>query len=107
MVSNDKSVRAFLDGIPDAKLKNFSSRERTLVKDRENGFRLDHQGVNSDGSKKDRLFIQPIGGKSKASNLPTSTVLAQVHVTDPGNVKEIRAKLWESYKDEARVKKMK
>ena len=90
MGANDKAIREFLDAIADEKLKNFVSSQKTIVEDRKAGFRLDHQGINSDGSRKDRLHIQPIGGKSKASKLPTKTVLAQIHVIDPGDPKEIR-----------------
>lgn len=62
------------------------------------GFRLDHQGVNSDGSNKDRLYIQPIGGKSKVSQMPKKAVIAQIHVTDPGDPRGIRDALFNSYK---------
>jgi len=37
MSKNDKSIKDFLDAIPDEKLKNFPSTEKTLVEDRNFG----------------------------------------------------------------------
>lgn len=71
----------------------FSSREKTIVEDRKKGFRLDHQGVNVDGSNKDLLYIQPLSGKSGVSKGKKSIVLTQIHVKDPGNADEIREAL--------------
>jgi len=62
--------------------------------------------VNSDGSKKDRLYIQSIGGKSKASQLPKGSVLAQIHVTDPGDIKEIKDALFKSFKPGGKLIKL-
>lgn len=44
--SGDKAIKAFLDDIKDAKFKDFSAKEYTIAKDRQAGFRLDHQGVS-------------------------------------------------------------
>jgi len=64
--------------------------------------------VKQDGSGTHRLFIQPLGkrggGKSGVSQLPSGKVIAQIHVTEPGNPKKVRDALWDSYKDEARLR---
>lgn len=107
---NDKDLRAFVDGIPDAKLQNFGSGEYSIVTNRDLGFRLDHQGINQDGSGTDRLFIQPLGqasrGKSQASKMHPSKVLAQVHVKDPADPKKVREGLWNSIKSRAALVKV-
>jgi hypothetical protein len=45
---NDVAIKDFLEGISNAKLKNFASSEKSLVTDKFNGFRLDHQGVSQE-----------------------------------------------------------
>jgi len=64
--------------------------------------------VNKDGSDKHRIFIQPLGkrsgGRSGASQLPSGKVIAQIHVSDPANPKEVRQALWDSWKDDANLK---
>lgn len=54
--------------------------------------------MNQDGSLMHRLFIQPIkGGKSRASKaLSSGTVLAQVHVADGAEPKDVRQALIDS-----------
>ncbi|KAK4697899.1 hypothetical protein P7C71_g239, partial [Lecanoromycetidae sp. Uapishka_2] len=105
MSKNNKAVKDFLDAIPDEKLKNFVTSEKTMVKDRKHGFRLDHQGVNNDGTS--RLYIQRIpGGKSQASMGSTKNVIAQIHVMDPADPNEIRQALFDSYKTRAKLIKL-
>ena len=104
MPKNNAAIKEFVDNIPDEKLKGFVSSEKTIVENRNIGFRLDHQGVNKDGSGKDRLYIQPLArGKTRASRMSSSSVLAQIHVTDPGDPKQIRDALFNSFKNQGRL----
>ena len=98
MIPNNAAIKEFLESIPNEKLKNFASSEKTLFHHKKLVFRLDHQGVNQDGSMKDRLYIQPTGGNSYISMADPKSVIAQIHVTDPGNPRDIRKALWDSYK---------
>ena len=42
-----KTIKGFLDDIPDEKLEKFAAKEKTIYTDDKLGFRLDHQGVSS------------------------------------------------------------
>ncbi|KAL8787242.1 MAG: hypothetical protein Q9195_007852 [Heterodermia aff. obscurata] len=86
-----KEVEQFLDKIKEDQLENWKSNNHYLIKrDYILGMRLDHQGINQDGTH--RIWVQPCkGGKSKISGLDSGDFVARVVVTDgasPANVKQ-------------------
>lgn len=61
--------------------------------------------MNNDGSGKHRLYIQPLGkGKSEASKQSSANVLAQIHISDPGDPQKIREALVQSAKEGILIK---
>lgn len=114
-------IEAFLDTVSDEKLKDWQAKQYTIVRNFKIGFRLDHQGVslsgdpftllvlrslkmNQDGTGTHRLFIQPLkGGRSRWSKVPPGTVLAQVHVADPAEPKNVRQAFIDSAAHESKI----
>ncbi len=46
MVKNDTTIQDFLDDIDGEKPQNFVPSEKSIIEDKNHGFRLDHQGVS-------------------------------------------------------------
>ncbi|KAM7205993.1 hypothetical protein V8F33_000823 [Rhypophila sp. PSN 637] len=108
MSSQIENVGDFLQGISDEKLAMTQySGQVTIVQGANLGFRLDHQGMNTDKREHPhahRVYIQPINGggyKSKtardASVRDTGAVVARCHASDEATSNEIRQALLDSF----------
>lgn len=93
-----KAIKEFLDGINNEHFENFEQREYTIKEDHKLGMRLDHQGMNKDGTH--RIYIQPLKhGKARSiSKLGNSKCVAQIHVVEGADPEEVQDALIESAK---------
>ena len=65
MASQARLVQAFVDDVPNDKFENFPTGDNiTLAEKPKHSMRLDHQGMNIDGTH--RIYIQPLGGGGKS-----------------------------------------
>ncbi|CAI6083695.1 unnamed protein product [Clonostachys chloroleuca] len=101
-------AESFLASIPDEKLKNFSEHEYTIAQDYNQGFRLDHQGMNIDTNQRPyvhRLYLQPVGGTSSKAiskrhgNKKNKGIEGRCHATNTAEPEEIREALMRSFRD--------
>lgn len=87
-------------GVPFGPSRGKLLKYNLIVKNHANSIRQ----VNQDGSKKHRLFIQPLGkkggGTSHASKTGSAGYLAQVHLSDPTDPQTVRDTLWLSWADD-------
>ncbi|KAL8827460.1 MAG: hypothetical protein Q9191_003171 [Dirinaria sp. TL-2023a] len=93
---NIKHVKEFLDGINDEHFENWSTKQYTIVNNYKIGMRLDHQGMNQDGTH--RIWIQPLS-KGKSRNISAAgsgNYIARAHVADGSSPADVKAALVES-----------